>query len=138
MNRRAGVIAVIRNEDRFLVIERSQNVTAPGAYCFPGGGVERGEDEPTALKREVFEELAIVGAEPIRCLWRSESPRGTSLAWWLTEIMPGAQIVANPSEVASFHWWTAERMLSHDRLLPTNRDFLQAIERGDFTVSVER
>ena len=39
---RRGVVAVVVLEERFLVIRRSQEVVAPGTYCFPGGAVEAG------------------------------------------------------------------------------------------------
>jgi len=50
------VVAVILRGERFLVICRSQQVRAPGMYCFPGGGIEPGETEEQALRRELLEE----------------------------------------------------------------------------------
>ena len=54
---RQGAVAVVVRDDRFLVIRRSANVVAPGAFCFPGGGIEAGETEERALVREFREEL---------------------------------------------------------------------------------
>ena len=67
---RHGVVAVILRDQRFLMIERSQQVAAPGMMCFPGGGIESGESEAVALERELREELD-VKVHPIRPLWRS-------------------------------------------------------------------
>lgn len=128
----SGVVAVVRREDLFLVILRSHLVSAPGTYCFPGGGVEVGEDEPTALRRELYEELAIDAATPMRLLWSSKSPRGVDLAWWLTEIHSEPVGTANPDEVAAVHWWPQEEILSKANLLDSNRQFFAAWSHGEF------
>lgn len=129
---RNGVVAVVRREELFLVILRSQYVSAPGTYCFPGGGVEVGEDEPTALQRELVEELAVISSMPIRLLWRSKSRRGVDLAWWLTEIQSDPVETANPDEVAAVHWWSREELLSKENLLDSNRQFFTAWTQGEF------
>lgn len=76
---RRGVVAVVTRADRFLVIRRSAHVVAPGAFCFPGGGIEPGENEEQALVREFLEELN-AAIEPVRLLWRSVTPWETQLA----------------------------------------------------------
>ncbi len=127
--RKRGVVAVIREEDRFLVIRRSQLVRAPGMYCFPGGAIEPGETEEQALTRELAEELAVAG-RPIRRLWESVTPWGVHLAWWLAEIDAVAQIVPQPAEVESCHWLTAGEIRRLPQLLSSNVEFLDAFERG--------
>jgi 8-oxo-dGTP diphosphatase len=50
--------AVIVNEHgKILCAKRSKTMSMPGKWEFPGGKVERGEDEREALKREIKEEL---------------------------------------------------------------------------------
>ena len=73
-----AAVAIIRNEEKFLAITRSQTVRAPGQVCFPGGGVEDGETIAEALVREMQEELAIL-VNPIRPVWKSHSLRGFEL-----------------------------------------------------------
>ncbi|MEE3369460.1 MAG: NUDIX domain-containing protein [Planctomycetota bacterium] len=131
--RRAGVIAMIRRDQRWLVIRRAATVEAPGACCFAGGGIEPGESESEALCREVAEELG-VQAEPVRKLWESTTSWGVELAWWLVSVPATAQIAANPREVAAVYWLTLEEILALPDLLSSNREFLEAWRQGTFAL----
>lgn len=51
------VCAIIENEDRVLVVQRSENMKLPLKWEFPGGKIEKGESEEDCLKREIREEL---------------------------------------------------------------------------------
>jgi len=124
-----GVVAVVIRGERLLVIRRSRHVRAPLMHCFPGGAIEPGEDEPAAVRRELCEELALA-AMPRRLIWRSTTPWNVALAWWLTEIDSAAVPVANPLEVESFAWLTAEEILRLPDLLASNSEFLAAWQNG--------
>jgi 8-oxo-dGTP pyrophosphatase MutT (NUDIX family) len=128
---RHGVVAVITRGEEFLVIRRSQFVRAPGAFCFPGGGLERDESEQVALRRELQEELD-ADARILRRLWASSTPSGLHLAWWRAELVVGSLLRPNPAEVESIHWLSAHALLDRPDLLPTNREFLAALERREF------
>ena len=132
--RRFGVVAVIFRPPDFLVIRRSEFVSAPGAYCFPGGGIEPGETEEQALVRELGEELDIFTARPIRKVWHSLTRRNVDLAWWLTEFPVEQSPTANPDEVEAIHWWSVEQMLECGNLLDSNREFLRQLELGNISV----
>jgi 8-oxo-dGTP diphosphatase len=62
-NRDAVVVvaAVIEREDRFLVTLRQSGTHLEGYWEFPGGKVYPHETHREALRRELFEELDIVG-----------------------------------------------------------------------------
>src|ERR1700716_3343963 len=122
---RRGAVAVIVRDSRVLVIRRSANVVAPGAFCFPGGHIEPGESEEQALVRELREELGVT-VRPVRRLWRSLTPWQVELAWWLAEVNPHEPLVPNPQEVASIHWVTPGEMSSLAELLESNREFLSS------------
>ena len=127
--RKYGVVAVILRGERFLVICRSQQVRAPGMYCFPGGGIEPGETEEQALRRELLEELSVV-ARPIRRLTQSVTPWQVHLAWWLAEIDGDTPLVPHLDEVESFHWLTADEIRALPNLLASNAEFLDAWANG--------
>jgi (d)CTP diphosphatase len=128
---RRGVVAVITRCDEFLVIRRSQAVRAPGAFCFPGGGVEPGETEPAALRRELREEL-MAEIRVIRPLWQNRTASGVQLAWWRAELVEQSELTANPDEVASIHWLSASQLRLLPELLATNLEFLAALDRQEF------
>ncbi len=131
---RRGVVAVITDGDRLLIIRRSRHVVAPRAICFPGGGIESGESESQALTREIDEELgaAIV---PIRCLWRSTTAWNVELSWWLARLVPPIDLKPNPAEVESLDWLTPSELLLVPELLASNREFLAAVLDGRVQLS---
>ena len=131
--RRRGAVAVIERSGALLVIRRSQAVVAPGAYCFPGGGIEPGESEEQALVRELIEELQ-VEVRPLRRLWSSVTPWNVELAWSRTELPAGAIPQPSPAEVESIHWHTPAEIARLPGLLESNRQFLAAIERREIVL----
>jgi 8-oxo-dGTP diphosphatase len=131
--RRRGAVAVVVRDARFLVIRRSAQVVAPGAFCFPGGGIEGEESEELALVREFWEELG-VAIRPLRRLWTSVTRWQVQLAWWLGELDPTLELLPNPAEVESVYWLTREEMLARPNLLASNREFLRALAAGEFVI----
>ncbi len=128
MAAKRGVVGVIVEHGRLLVIRRAQEVVAPGKLCFPGGAIEPGETETEALVRELREELGIA-VRPVRRLWESTTPRGVTLAWWLAE-RNGQLCVPNPHEVESVEWLSPAELLRQADLLESNRQFLAAVAAG--------
>ena len=55
-------IAVVKNGDRFLVGQRSQDQVLAGLWEFPGGKIEAGESDLEAAVRECFEETGVTVA----------------------------------------------------------------------------
>ena len=54
------VTAIIKNNDRFLIVKRKETEKIHGGlWVFPGGKVEGNEDIFTALKREIKEEVGL-------------------------------------------------------------------------------
>jgi len=61
MNHVIVVAAVVKRDDAFLVTLRPEGTHLAGQWEFPGGKVHTGERHEEALRRELFEELDIVG-----------------------------------------------------------------------------
>lgn len=129
-----GVIGVISRADKFLVIRRSKFVTAPLKICLPGGTIEKGEEESETLVREMQEELSI-DVLPVRCCFRSETPWGTQLAWWVAQLDPDVVPIACPEEVDEYFWWTIEEIRDAKNTLPSLGDFFRAVESGSIDVN---
>lgn len=51
--------AIFRNGDKVLLMRRAEDQPLAGEWEYPGGKFEDGEDGPTCLHRELFEELGI-------------------------------------------------------------------------------
>lgn len=130
---RRGAVAIIVREERCLMIRRAEGIAAPGAYCFPGGGIEAGETEIQAVRRELREELN-VEVEPLRRVWESVTPWGVHLAWWTARMAESAKPIPSPAEVAEVLWRDWTEMRSLPGLLASNLAFLDALERGDVVV----
>jgi 8-oxo-dGTP diphosphatase len=124
-----GAVAVIVEEEKFLVIRRSAFVRAPHMLCFAGGTIEHGESPQEAIIRELQEELALEGIAKDH-IWQSRTSWGTLLEWVLVERQPHSQPVANPREVAEWMWLGADELLQHPSLLPSVPAFFAAWASG--------
>ncbi len=131
---RRGAVAVICRQQRLLVIRRSERVEAPGAHCFPGGAIETGESDQETVCRELWEELGVV-VQPQRKLWESVTAWHVSLVWWLTHLADDQPLRPNAAEVAAVDWLTPEQLRQLPTLLESNRQFLDAWQRGAFQLS---
>ena len=78
-------------------------------------------------------ELAI-DVDPIRLCWRSVTPWGTNLAWWLAHLDEAVTPIANPAEVAEFHWMSRDEIRGAEGMLPSLPPFVAAWESGEITL----
>jgi 8-oxo-dGTP diphosphatase len=127
---RRGAVAIAVRAGRMLVIRRSRQVVAPLVYCFPGGGIEKGETEQEALMREFREEVGIT-LQVVRKLWQCTTAWKVQLSWWLVRIDLRAVPAANSGEVESIHWFTPTEMAALPDLLDSNRQFLDLVLKGE-------
>jgi len=120
---RQGVVAVVLRDGRFLMIRRASGILAGGAWCFVGGGIERGESQPEAVVREFAEEVGAM-VRPVRKIWEFQRADGRLLLhWWLSAFEE--QILApNPDEVSEIRWCLPEEVLALPDVLGSNTAFL--------------
>lgn len=131
---REGVVAVVRDHDRYLIIQRALHILAGGAWCFVGGGIEPDEPQTDAVVREFREEVG-AAIRPVRKVWEYRRPDGRLLLhWWLAEECRGP-LVPNPAEVADVRWCTIEELLGIETLLESNREFIRLVREGAIALS---
>ncbi len=118
-----GVVGVLEQGDRMLMIQRSELVLAPGKWCFPGGTIEKGETPADTIVREIREEVGLE-VEAGRKLWSWIREDGQlNLEWWSVRLL-GGELELNPKEVQAAKWMTEQEIRSHSGVLPNNIPFL--------------
>jgi 8-oxo-dGTP diphosphatase len=120
------VACVARRGDRYLVCQRPADKRHGGLWEFPGGKVEPGEDDATAARRELAEELgvgaALFGAER----FRFRDPGSPFMIVFLEAELRGDPV---PHEHAALCWSTVAE-LSRMPLAPADAAFAAALAAG--------
>jgi mutator protein MutT len=120
------VAALIEQNGRMLICQRSRSGSFPLSWEFPGGKVEPGESLSQALARELQEELGVactVGAEQYRTRYRyAQQPE---LRDGLELVFFSAQIAAPPQNLAfeQIVWERIEALGDYD-FLPADRELV--------------
>lgn len=122
-----GVLGIIRDAGRLLMIQRSKFVRVPLAWCFPGGTIEPGESQEIALVREMQEELSLDVAPGKRLMTQTKHEGRLILYCWSATILSGNP-TANPKEIADFRWLTSAEIRAMPGVLPGTTDILDTIE----------
>jgi 8-oxo-dGTP pyrophosphatase MutT (NUDIX family) len=120
-----GIVAVIEENGRFLMIQRAARVRAGGAWCFVGGEIIPGESQEDALVREVSEEVGL-RVEPIEKTWECLSPTGEFQLHVWTARMVTRDIVPDPAEVADYRWLSVDEIAQWPDTLPSVLGYLEA------------
>lgn len=121
----------------FLIVRRSATVAAPGALCFPGGGIEPGEEPRDAVSREFLEEVGL-DVEVGRFLGERQTPTGAPLFWFAADARsadPNVELRPQPEEVAAVEWRTLPSLLDDADFLANNREIVQKIVDGEIALS---
>jgi mutator protein MutT len=127
------VAGVIRRGGRLLIAQRMPDDTLAGYWEFPGGKVERGEDLPTALRRELLEELGVtveIGAELHRVV-HAYPDRDVRLYFYEAVIVSGEP---SPIEAADLRWVKPDELMDYqfpEADLPLLELLRRAVPPGD-------
>lgn len=106
------VSGVICNaEGLYLIALRPPHVPFPGVWEFPGGKVEADEDNFTALKRELFEEVGVTvtHATPLLNFQHAYPNRIIDMSAWSIQTYEGEAYGAENQAIA---WVKAEKLIT--------------------------
>lgn len=127
----------VYRDGRYLVIERGPKEWAAGALCSPGGGVEVADQSIELLedevRREVLEETGVTVGNEIVYAFSKAFTGGSGVPilsiYFLCQYGHGEAHIADPDEVASVEWLTAEQILSDPRSLDWMIHDLRSVEQ---------
>lgn len=122
------VAAVVMKGGKVMVARRGPGVRLSGMWEFPGGKVEGGEDDRTALTREIAEEFSMV-IDVGECLGENihTEERGPfCLVAYKATIRAGKPVLSDHDAV---EWRAPDRLLELD-WAPADLPFVQAIVSG--------
>lgn len=128
--------AVIRDGDTVLAAQRDRPPAAAGRWEFPGGKVERDEDERVALVRECAEELAADVLVDERIGPDLVLANGWVLRLYTARLAPGARPVAG--EHRALRWVPTDRLADLDWLDPDRVALCRILALCRIAVSPDR
>jgi len=121
-----GILGLIRRGERVLLIQRSQFVRVPLAWCFPGGEIEPGETHEAALMREMREEIGLDVLPGRHLMTQVKHDGRLILHCWSAEILSG-EPTPNPREVAAVAWATPGEIRLMQGILPGTAEILDGV-----------
>ncbi len=127
-----GVVVACQREDgRWLMIRRSEHVPGPLRVCFPGGGIDEGENQETTLVREMQEELGAI-VVPLQRVWHFHSPEQPLTLWGWHAALQSPILTPNPDEVHEVLWMHEAEALRHPDVLPNTDAFFAALRSREY------
>ena len=120
-----GILSRKRGDgiEYFLVSSTKDFGEFSGAYYPPGGHIEEGEDEVSALVREMKEELGIDISPTRRIAETLGDVKDQITCWWVSDIV-GGDFVVDSKEIANFGWFTRKEMNAL-HLWPATKKFFE-------------
>jgi 8-oxo-dGTP diphosphatase len=118
------VAAVVRQGETWLVCQRASEKRHGDLWEFPGGKVEPGEDDTTALQRELEEELAVTVRRVGPPLFAVRDPQSVYLIVFREVEIEGSPM---PREHSAVRWASLDtiRQLA---LAPSDRRFVDLLD----------
>ena len=124
-----GVVAVLLEQGRILVIRRAPQARLPGYWAPPSGKIEPGESQPDAVVREVREEIGLE-VRAVGKVWECESDDGGfALHWWRVERVAG-ELRLDPREASDARWVDAPAFLDLEPTFAGDREFFERVLPG--------
>lgn len=95
-----------------------------GFYYPPGGHLEEGEDEATALVREIKEELG-VDCVPVEEITQTPGDVKSQITHWWSCSCPDHNFMYQEEEVADVRWFSEEELKDEKKIWPATRKFFE-------------
>jgi ADP-ribose pyrophosphatase YjhB (NUDIX family) len=141
MTRQAARLIMVDGEGRVLLLHAQEPNSTLRLWAMPGGGLQDGEDFPTAALREGLEETGLV-FELGPCVWT----RRHRFLWdgrqmdqyerfFVARVTHGAITPSLPDDdVIGHRWWTLEEITKSSELFTPRKlaTLLDAILRGEY------
>jgi 8-oxo-dGTP diphosphatase len=108
--------AIFRDGDKVLLMRRAADQPLAGEWEYPGGKFEDGEDGPTCLHRELFEELGIdaqIGGLITIAKHTTDSGKVIELCTYEIKSYTGEIQLRVHDDM---HWVSVANLLSHPQL----------------------
>ncbi len=117
--------ALFDRTGQVLIAQRPAGKALAGRWEFPGGKVDAGESERSALVRELREELGIevVAARPFMRLKHAYAERDVELSLWIVERFAGTP---RPLDAQALKWVPPARLAGED-ILEADQPFIAAL-----------
>jgi len=114
-------------QGRVLIADRPPGKHMAGRWEFPGGKVGAGENEPSALARELREELGIevAAAHPLMALSHDYADRRVEISLWIVERYAGEPRGLDGQRLK----WVAPAGLLAEDILEADLPFIEALQR---------
>ena len=122
--------ALIMQDGKILICQRTKHQTMPLKWEFPGGKIEPGENPPQALVRELEEELGVhaeIGAKVAQLQHRYHNGNAVELHFFVVERFGGELQNRIFREIR----WVTRRDLPALDFLDADRTLVQQIACGE-------
>lgn len=116
---------IVNEENKILVLERSDKTGGPNVWSLPGGALEDKEDPVEGIKREIKEETGLEISEIKPFSTRSYTHKEDFIVIIGYECHISHQPITLNWEHASYKWLTKEEALELN-LSPDGRFFIEA------------
>ena len=130
--RHAARAVVLDPDDRILLVRWVNEDNGVDVWLTPGGGIDEGEDEAAALRRELREETGLESFEPGPTIWsrrhsfpwyeRTVDQRETFVLVRVPAFEPRPDPAALDAEgVEEVRWWALDELEASDAMFSPRR-----------------